>query len=392
MELRTVRAERRLADEAPEPGACLTRRQRVVFVTIVPSPYQRDLFAALEAREEIDLSVCYLEPAAPDSPWPEKEARAFERILPGFWFPVGNVRAHVNWMLPDTTNADFVVVSSFTSVTGQLLMRHRLRGRRWIFWGERLRQQVGAKRFIQTRLAAPLGAATAIVGIGRAAESDYQSRFPQSRHFCIPYHCDLGPFFAIRRDLATLPAVPTFFFCGQMIERKGVDVLLLAFDRLVADGMDARLLLVGREAELPRFLHLVSPAARAKIRYEGFQAPEQLPAFFAQADVFVLPSRHDGWGVVVNQALATGLPMITSDAVGAGLDYVEDGVNGLRVAAGDVDTLYRAMQVVVENPDAVREWGRVSREKAHELTPAAGAEKWIRVFKALSGNGPRQVP
>ena len=59
-----------------------------------------------------------------------------------------------------------------------------------------------------------------------------------------------------------------------MIERKGVDVLLLAFDRLIASGMDARLLLVGREAELPKFMNLVSPATRLKVDYEGFQAPE----------------------------------------------------------------------------------------------------------------------
>src|SRR5206468_3627451 len=121
-----------------------------------------------------------------------------------------------------------------------------------------------------------------------------------------------------------------FFFCGQMIRRKGVDLLLIAFDRLITRGVDIELLLVGREADLPEFMSAMSPEARARVRYEGFQAPERLPEYFSQADVFVLPSRHDGWGVVVNQALGAGLPVITSDAVGAGLDLVEDGVNGLR--------------------------------------------------------------
>jgi glycosyltransferase involved in cell wall biosynthesis len=359
------------------------RKHQVAFVTIVPSPYQRDLFGALAARKEIDLSVYYLEPAAPDSPWPEKELRPFERILPGFWVPFGNMRAHVNWRLPDVSDADFVIVSSFTSFTGQLLMRHGLRNRPWLFWGERLRPQTGMKRLVQRKLASAIGSATAIVAIGSAAEHDYRSRFPQLRHFCIPYYCELAPFFAIKRDPNVQRPI-TFFFCGQMIERKGVDLLLLSFDRLIANGIDARLVLVGREAELPRFMNFVSPAARAKVQYEGFQAPECLPTYFAQADVFVLPSRHDGWGVVVNQALATGIPIITSDAVGAGLDHVENGINGLKVKAGDVDALHAAMQSLAQNPETVPIWGFKSREIARALTPEAGASKWAEVFETLA--------
>jgi glycosyltransferase involved in cell wall biosynthesis len=358
---------------------------KVVFVTIVPSPYQRDLFGALAAREDIDLSVYYLESAAPDSPWPEKGLRSFECILPGFWIPFGNLRAHVNWPLPDLSNADFVVLSSFTSLTGQLLMRLGLRNRPWLFWGERLRPQSGMKRLVQQKLVSPIGSAAGIVGIGSAAEDDYRSRFPQLRHFCIPYYCELAPFFAIQRDSdARRPT--TFFFCGQMIERKGVDLLLRAFDRLVASEMDVRLLLVGREAELPKFMNLLSPATRSKVRYEGFQAPERLPAYFAKSDVFVLPSRHDGWGVVVNQALATGIPIITSDAVGAGFDYVENGINGITVKAGDVDALYAAMRSLAEDPKIARIWGMKSREIAITLTPEAGAGRWAQVFETLTAS------
>src|SRR6266404_9235867 len=129
-------------------------------------------------------------------------------------------------------------------------------------------------------------------------------------------------------------------------------------------------------------MKLVGPATKARIQYEGFQSPENLPAYFAQADVFVLPSRHDGWGVVVNQALATGLPIITSDAVGAGLDYVENGINGVRVEAGSVDALYEAMKTLVQNPEMARRRGMNSRERARTLTPESGTEKWVRVVEA----------
>jgi glycosyltransferase involved in cell wall biosynthesis len=356
---------------------------RVLFITVVPSPYQRDLFRALAAHQEVALSVCYLEAAAPDSPWPQEQVEPYERILPGFWLPLFGARWHMNWNLPELTQYDFIVLNNFASATAQWLMRYRLRGKRWLFWGERLRAQPFAwKEFMQRKLIEPLKRATGIVGIGSDAEQDYRSRFPRTPHFCIPYHCDLTQFFAhcAPRQRST---TTTFFFCGQMIRRKGVDLLLIAFERLVAKGLDISLLLVGREAELPELLGRVTEAARARIRYEGFQPPARLHIFFAQADVFVLPSRHEGWGVVVNQALGAGLPVICSDAVGAGTDLVEENVNGLRFPAGDVDGLERCLKLLAASPDIARQWGEASTQKAYSIVPSAGAEKWVRVFQEL---------
>src|SRR5882757_524843 len=102
------------------------RKHKVLFITIVPSPYQRDLFGALAARGDIDLRVCYMEQASPDSPWPERALRPYERVLPGFWLGVGGARGHVNWNLPDVSASDIVILSSFTSLTGQWMMRHSL--------------------------------------------------------------------------------------------------------------------------------------------------------------------------------------------------------------------------------------------------------------------------
>ena len=115
-----------------------------------------------------------------------------------------------------------------------------------------------------------------------------------------------------------------------MIARKGVDLLLQAFARLDAR---ARLLLVGREADLPGWLAAL-PAERARAAWStrASRPPEALPRFFARADVFVLPSRYDGWGVVVNQALGAGLPILCSDAVGAAADLVRAGGEWPRAA------------------------------------------------------------
>lgn len=355
----------------------------IVFVTIVPSPYQRDLFGALNARDDVNLRVLYLEATSPDSPWPIKELREFEEVVPGFWLGLGPARVHVNWGVPEIASADFVVLSSITSVTGQLLMRRSLRNKCWLLWAERLRPHTGWKEMLQRVLVSPTSSSAGVVGIGRAAERDYHSRFPHLPHFSIPYHCDLSVFLentTTREKVAPI----TFLFCGQMIARKGVDLLLRAFDRLINDGLDAHLRLVGREASLPQFMMLVGDSTREKIFYEGFQPPEALPVFFKKGDVFVLPSRHDGWGVVVNQAIGAGLPIIASDAVGAALDLIQNDRNGRIIPANDAEALYQSMKDVVLRPELAQKWSDGAHALALTITPEAGAQKWIDVFDCLS--------
>lgn len=360
-------------------------KKRVAFICVVPSPYQRDLLAALAARPEVDLHVYYMERAAPDSPWPEKPLAPYEQYLRGGWFGFGSRRIHVNWPLPDLAGYDVVVLNTLMSFTAQYLMRVRLRGKRWVFWGERLTRNSATgsslRSLLYRRLTAPLHRAAAIVGIGRWATEDYQARFSEPRHFNIPYHCDLTPFLAQARHVRHADEV-TFLFCGQMIARKGLDILLEAFARLDAR---ARLLLVGREAELPQMLAPLSPEIRARIEYAGFQSPEDLPRFFAQADVFVLPSRYDGWGVVVNQALGAGLPIICSDQVGAAYDLVVNGENGARISAGRVSNL---LWVAMKRYLDMRHWidrdGDASRARAPQWQPAEGAAKWVAALQQIA--------
>jgi glycosyltransferase involved in cell wall biosynthesis len=252
-------------------------------------------------------------------------------------------------------------------------MRIGLRHQPWIFWGEKITRRGGWRDW----LSAPLHRAAALAVVGTVAERDYRERFPGSRIFNIPYHCDLAPFLAAPRH--SCDGAPVFLLCGQMIARKGVDILLTAFARLSA----GRLLLVGREAELPDMLAPLPPAVRERITYAGFQAPQALPGFFAQADVFVLPSRYDGWGVVVNQALGAGLPILCSDKVGAASDLVRDEFNGQVFRAGDAASLATAMQRLVDEPALIARWGQASRLEARNWTPEAGAAKWVAAFRSI---------
>jgi glycosyltransferase involved in cell wall biosynthesis len=357
------------------------RRIETAVVSVVPSPYQRDIFRALANRPEIDLKVYYLEAAAPDSPWPEVPQQSYETILPGRWFSIANARFHVVTRFPALQDHSVVILNSLTSTLAQWSMRFRPAGQRLLFWAERLKPQTSyLRKTFQKHLSTPIQNTDAIVAIGSVAENAYHQAFPRLPHFNIPYHCDLGPFLARTARLPQRAEEIVFLFCGQVIARKGVDLLVTAFDRLIQKGFRARLVLVGRRAELDWALTFSSEKSRRYIEYQGFSDPKLLPDVFSKAHVFVLPSRYDGWGVVVNQALGAGLPIICSDAVGAAFDLVQPGINGFRVKAGSVDPLEEAMRLLCEKPESLTLYGAASRELAKEWTPARGAEKWLSVL------------
>ena len=353
---------------------------RVGILTIVPSPYQRDLFEALAKHPDVDLRVFYCEAGSPDSPWAQKAPRSFETILPGFYLSWGGSRFLVNRTIPPLEALDVLILNGYMTLAAQRILRFHRGKVPMIFWAERMvGASTGLKGMLQRFFAKPLKRVSSIVAIGSRAQKDYQQRFHGMPVHNIPYYCSLEAFSECRP--AERPRKPlTFFLCGQMIARKGVDVLLQAFAKLIDGGYDARLLLVGREAELPEMLAGLSPAARDHVDYAGFQQPEDLPQFFAQADVFVLPSRYDGWGVVVNQALGAALPIVCSDTVGAAVDLVDEGQNGFTFKNGDVAALHRRLEVFIQDSKFVRHASECSAAKARQWAPEVGAAKWVEIL------------
>jgi glycosyltransferase involved in cell wall biosynthesis len=365
-----------------QTSKAISKPIKVIVYSIVPTPYQRDLFYALSRCQEVDLQVYYLEEGCADSPWSRKALQPYEKVLPGFFLSWGLSRFHINWHFPGFRQADVIIFNGYQNSVAQLLLWGYARRVPCVFWGEKIvAGSSGIKGRLQSFLAQALNRCAAIVAIGSRAQQDYQQRFPKHPVFNISYYCNLSEF----KPSVQRPRHPaTVLFCGQMIERKGVDLLLQAFDRLIHTGVEARLLLVGREAELPEMMRSISAEAKQSITYAGFHDPEYLPQFFEQADIFVLPSRYDGWGVVVNQALGAGLPIICSDAVGAGPDLVELGVNGAIVPAGDADALYSALAFYLSDPEKIAAASQASVAKAAEWQPEFGAKRWVEVLQKLT--------
>ena len=87
------------------------------------------------------------------------------------------------------------------------------------------------------------------------------------------------------------------------------------------------------------------------VQFLGFKNQTEIPTYYDLCDVFVLPSDHEPWGLVVNEVMNTGKPVIVSDQVGAGLDLVEDGKNGFVVPVGHVAMLADRLKCLTDNPE-----------------------------------------
>ncbi len=195
-----------------------------------------------------------------------------------------------------------------------------------------------------------------------------------------PYCCDVDDYLAIDPADRGTRGTRSILYCGQLIERKGVDVLLEAFARVADKLPDATLSFLGTGPLKDALIARVDPRLRDRVTFAGFHPVAELPPYFARADLFVLPSRHDGWGVVINQAISAGLPVVASDAVGAAAELVRPDENGYLVPAGDAAALADAMLRVLDSPATLTRMSQASRRLAHEIRPSAIVERWVRLF------------
>lgn len=197
------------------------------------------------------------------------------------------------------------------------------------------------------------------LAIGSHNRNFYINRgFPADKIFFSPYCVDNEYFKdksssadldAMRQEFDLRPGHPILLFVGKFTARKFPDLLLKAYVKLPEPR--PYLLFVG-DGELRQRLELTSKTASlSAVRFVGFRNQGELPRFYALADIFVLPSVMETWGLVVNEAMNAGCAIVTTDQVGCAKDLVEDGYNGFVVTPYDANALSCALEACLANHD-----------------------------------------
>lgn len=178
-----------------------------------------------------------------------------------------------------------------------------------------------------------------------------------------------------------------FCYVGRYVPEKGLDTLVSAYQLYSQKVKHPWKLICAGKGEHGE--QLISVGAEDN----GFIQPQELPKFFAQATAFILPSRFEPWGVVVQEAAATGLPLIISDACGAGVHLLRDRWNGRSFVNQDPQQLAECMLWMHNQPNScLLELGINSFELSKQYTPERWARTFVEGFKSLLFEPNRNVP
>lgn len=344
---------------------------RVIVITPIPTPYRDPLWCELESRPEVDLQVYYCAERKSDRPWTVNWRRPHaSEVLPGsnlakwlgpgkscFWNPA--IRQRLS-----SARCDALILGGYNHATMLWAIGFaRRRGIPYFLMSEsHLRAQRSALRRALKFLLVRSVVANAAGGFptGRDAALYQQHYGARPERLClVPNVPDVDalhrhaqvsrPRRSSLREQWRLSDAPLVLFAGRLLRFKGADVLLRAFATAIRH-CPAQLAIIGDGPEAENLQQQCAALGlREAVRFVGFVEPERMSEWYAAADLFVLPS-SETWGVVVLEALASGVPVIVTDEVGCHPDIVCNQRVGDVVPARDPDRLAEALVGRLRSP------------------------------------------
>lgn len=359
-------------------------KPRVHLLTNVPAPYRLPVFA--ELGRSVQLTVCFGRAAAADrrwqtSPLPDYVNSAFlphrALPLPGLdltWNPgygrfLANHPADAYIAGENVTDLPAVVAT---------LRAARRRCAPFILWSEAIDTPYASGNRLSNAYRRWLYPQVSVfLAYGRRAQEFLEARGAPANRIVQGWQVvppeQLPPPTRPRAQLG-LDDAPIILTVGYLTARKGFDLLIRAFRQL--DG-SAQLVIVGDGPERAALQQLAT--GNGRIHFPGHLDGSARSDWYAAADLFVLPTRHDPWGLVVNEAMAFGLSIIVSEAAGCAPDLVQD--NGRILPTGDVAALTAALADLLARPEERRRMGQRSQEIIAPYTVARAAAAFVAAIE-----------
>lgn len=375
----------------------------VTVVADVPSPHQNVFFDALARAPEVDLEVLFCRRTMPGRAWSGEGPKvARHRFLP----VVTAAGVPVNPTLPAALLAQpkrlpFLIGYYLPGLLAAGAALTALR-RRWVFWTDTLPPK-DAPAPLPRRLlrdgarALFLRGSTLCVSTGEAGRQALLAHgVPDSRARVVPFVVDVDAIraavareqpgrAALRAQHGAAPGDRVLLFVGQLVERKGVDLLLEAL--AAQAGTSARLWAVGEGPERAALgARAQALGLQERVTFLPYRPNDALPALWAAADLFVLPSRFDAWPVVVLEALAAGLPVLGTDACGSVRDLVVPARAGFCARAGDAGALADALREALALPEeGLQALRRAARGAGDLVSPQHAVKRFLEVVREARG-------
>ena len=344
--------------------------RRLTLLTEIPAPYRIPLFNAL--AERVDLRVLFLRERNPDRPFRlHREELQFDwSVLPGV-----ELTLHGRWLVLNRgvvrrlRGSDAVLVGGWNQPAfWEAIGCSRARRVPAVLWVESTERDRRSGRLDSVKRAV-LHAADGCIVPGTAALSYLESLgVDRSRIAVAPNAVDARIFGGAKR--MRVNGRCRIVTVARLSPEKGIDVLLRA-----AANLPVEVVVAGAGRQEP----LLKELAGANVTFLGNVERDALPQVYADADIAVVPSRSETWGMALNEAALAGLPLVSTTAVGGAHDLIEEGVNGFIVPPDDPAALRDALLRFVGDAALRRSAGARSCEIALQFTP----ERWADAVTAL---------
>lgn len=368
-----------------------SQKMRILFLANVPSPYRVAFFNTLSRSCRLTVLYQLHASAERDEKWKAAQEGSYETIyLKGRATDVDKALCPgvISWL---EKGWDAIVICGNSSPT-ELLAISWCKLRRIPYClegdgafakeGQGFKERVKAHSIRGARLY--LSTCQELdkyyVHYGARANLLRRYRFSSlSRKDILPAPVSLEDKLQLRKKLG-IPEEKMLLSVGQFIPRKGFDLLLQAVNTM--DKHIGVYIVGGVPTE--EYLTYARENDLTNVHFVGFKTKQELESYYLAADLFVLPTREDIWGLVVGEAMSCGLGVITTDRCNAGLTLIENGKNGFLVPVGDIHALRMAITDAIVHSAA---FGAAALEAIRPYTIENMAADHLRILADLKKEG-----
>lgn len=365
----------------------INSRIRVLYITNIPSPYRVDFFEKL--GRECDLTVIFERASATDrdESWKNFSNDSFKTIiLNGKECKEDNAFSFKVLKYLKRKQYDIIVIGGYSTPTAMLAILYmNIRKIRFVLNadGGFVKKENKIRFFLKKYL---IGSASFYLSTGKETDKYlvyYGGKVENVYHYPFSSICEIDILkevveetekYRIRQELG-MDNVKTVISVGQFIHRKGFDILIKAMQRIP----NVQLIIIGGKVP-DEYLKLIDQYQISNIRFYPFMEKEKLFNFYRAADVFVLATREDIWGLVVNEAMAHGLPVITTSKCIAGIELISDYENGIIVPVNNEEKLANAIKYLLYNDKKRLEMSENALHTSKKYSIEKMVDKHMKIF------------
>jgi glycosyltransferase involved in cell wall biosynthesis len=227
--------------------------------------------------------------------------------------------------------------------------------------------------------------ADAVIANGRSARRYIAGLgFPEAQVFVALGSIEMGSFLALP-EKAQVSAARRLLYVGRLVEGKGILQFLSRLASFARGNPSTQLVFeFAGYGPLEAAIKSAEHPPNMQVRYRGAVLHEELPQIYASGDIFVFPTLSDEWGQVINEAMASGLPVLGSVYSQAVEEMVEDTVSGWTFAPDRQDEVDKAIASAVNaSDDDILAMGRNARTAVQHNTPTRSADEMFRAVEAV---------